>query len=78
MSVIIEDPKLSPRNSLRHSITATAFLCAAEVFAPVAIAQDNVDDPANHAWQAGAIGHAQRMRAFFDNRRPRPSFLQTA
>jgi hypothetical protein len=66
MSVIFESPKPSLRNTLRHSIAATALLCAAEVVAPVATAQNNVDDPANHGWQAGAIGHAQRMRAFFD------------
>jgi hypothetical protein len=66
MSVIFESPKPWLRNTLRHSIAATALLCAAEVVAPVATAQNNVDDPANHGWQAGAIGHAQRMRAFFD------------
>jgi hypothetical protein len=39
-------------------------VCATGAFA-TAVAQD-VDDPANHAWQAGAIAHAQRMQAFFD------------
>ncbi|MGA9196412.1 MAG: hypothetical protein WB037_15080, partial [Pseudolabrys sp.] len=32
-------------------------------------AQDGAYDPANHAWQAGAIRHAQRMRGFFDSDR---------
>jgi cytochrome c peroxidase len=63
MSLIFENPKPSLRNTLRYSITATALLCAAGGVASVAIAQDSVDD---HAWQAGAIGHAQKMRAFFD------------
>ncbi|MFZ3252593.1 MAG: hypothetical protein WA214_27335 [Pseudolabrys sp.] len=30
-------------------------------------AQDGAYDPANYAWQAGAIRHAQQMRAFFDS-----------
>jgi cytochrome c peroxidase len=29
-------------------------------------AQSAADDAANHAWQAGAIGHAQKMRMFAD------------
>jgi hypothetical protein len=66
MSLIFENPKPSLRITLRHSIAATALLCAAGAVATVAIAQDGADDRANHAWQAGAIAHAQRMRAFFN------------
>jgi cytochrome c peroxidase len=47
-------------------IRAAGFLCAAGCVASAAVAQDSIYDPANHAWQAGAIAHAQRMRAFFD------------
>jgi hypothetical protein len=52
------------RNILRRSGTGIALLCA--VGALAAAAQDSADDAANHAWQQGAIAHAQRMRAFFD------------
>ena len=30
------------------------------------VAQDGAYDPASYAWQAGAIGHAQKIRAYFD------------
>jgi hypothetical protein len=66
MAFSVGNSKFSSRNALRNCTAAAALLCAAEVLAPVAIAQDSVDDPANHAWQAGAIAHAQRMRMFFD------------
>jgi hypothetical protein len=60
MSLIIKNP------TLRHSITAATLFCTAGSFTSVTSAEDSISDPANHAWQAGAIAHAQRMRAFFD------------
>jgi hypothetical protein len=62
----IEKPKLSRRPALNHFLTATVLWCGVGGVAAVAIAQDGADDPSDHAWQAGAIAHAQRMRAFFD------------
>src|ERR1700719_3707934 len=58
--------KLSLHNSLRHCAAGVALLCAAGSVSPVAVAQDGAHDPANYAWQAGAIRHTQRMRAFVD------------
>ncbi len=66
MSTFVEHAKRSSRNVLGHSAATVVLLCAAGAVATVAIAQDDADDWANHAWQAGAIAHAQRMRAFFD------------
>ena len=57
------------RNLLRQAFwrsTATAVLLCAASEVPIARAQDSVFDPANFAWQAGAMAHAQRMRAFRD------------
>lgn len=57
------------RNLLRQACwrsTATAVLLCAASEVPIARAQDSVFDPANFAWQAGAMAHAQRMRAFRD------------
>jgi hypothetical protein len=58
--------RLSSRNNLRHFAAGAAILCAAGGALPVAVAQDNAYDPANYAWQAGAVRHTQRMRAFTD------------
>jgi cytochrome c peroxidase len=54
------------RNSLRYSVAGAALLCFVVGVSPSAIAQDSAYDPANYAWQPGAISHAQRMRAFVD------------
>ncbi len=64
MSSFTGNPKRSLLEVFRHSTAAAALLCV--VVAPGAVAQDSVNDPANHAWQAGAISHAQEMRAFID------------
>ena len=58
--------KSSLRNTLWHSVAGAALLCAAGNVSQVAVAQDGAYDPANYAWQAGAIRHAQRMRGFID------------
>lgn len=58
--------KRSLLNTFRHSIVAAALACVAGAVAPLALAQDSVHDPANFAWQADAINHAQEMRSFFD------------
>jgi hypothetical protein len=47
-----------------HSATAVALLWV--VASSTAVAQDSAHDPANYAWQSGAISHAQAMRAFVD------------
>jgi cytochrome c peroxidase len=55
------------RNTLKSSAADAAFLCVFAAAAPsFTLAQDSAYDPANYAWQAGAIGHAQKMRAYFD------------
>ena len=56
--------KQSLLRTFTHSAIAAA-LCAAGVGSTDATAQGN-HDPANYAWQAGAIAHAQKMRSFFD------------
>ena len=48
-----------------HSATAVTLLWI--VATSPAVAQDSAHDPANYAWQAGAISHAQEMRAFIDH-----------
>ena len=65
MSTFVEHAMHSLRNTLGQC-TAAVALCAVGAVATLAVAKDSADDPANHAWQAGAIAHAQRMRAFFD------------
>jgi cytochrome c peroxidase len=62
----IEKPQRSRRPALNHFLTATFLWCGVGAVAAVAIAQDGADDRADYAWQAGAVAHAQRMRAFFD------------
>jgi cytochrome c peroxidase len=56
----------SLRNTLRYSFATGALLCVVFGVSPLALAQDGAYDPANYAWQAGAIRHAQRMRGFID------------
>ena len=53
----------------RHAVAVAALLCVIGGLSTSVVAQDGAYDPANHAWQAGAIRHAQRMRAFFDSDR---------
>jgi cytochrome c peroxidase len=65
MFLLLENSKRS-RLTLKNSIAVAALLCGTCCVAPVAGAQGRFDDPSDHAWQAGAIAHAQRMRAFFD------------
>ena len=65
MFLLLENSKRS-RLALKNSIAGAALLCGTCCVAPMAGAQSPPGDPANHAWQAGAIAHAQRMRAFFD------------
>jgi cytochrome c peroxidase len=66
MSLISLNLKPSLRDVLRHSVAGAALLCIAGSASPLAVAQSVANDPANYAWQAGAIAHAQRMRAFFN------------
>jgi hypothetical protein len=55
------------RDILKSAEADVALLCIlAATVAASAVAQDGVYDPANYAWQAGAIGHAQKMRAYLD------------
>src|ERR1700760_1150375 len=65
MFLLLENSKRS-RLTLKNSVAVAALLCGTCCVASVAGAQSPPDDPPNHAWQAGAIAHAQRMRAFFD------------
>jgi hypothetical protein len=59
-------PRPSFRNALRASVADAALFCIAAAAPSFASAQDSAYDPANYAWQAGAISHAQRMRVFVD------------
>jgi cytochrome c peroxidase len=68
MSLIFGNSKPSLRNTLKHSVAGAALLCAGTA-SPFATAQSIANDPANYAWQAGDIGHAQKMRAFVDSDR---------
>ena len=63
MSLHLENSKRS-RLTLKNSIAVAALMWGTCSVASVALAQANGGDPADHAWQAGAIAHAQRMRAF--------------
>jgi nitrate reductase cytochrome c-type subunit len=65
MFLLLENSKRS-RLTLKNSIAVAALLCGTCCVAPSALAQVSVTDAPEHAWQAGAIAHAQRMRAFFD------------
>jgi cytochrome c peroxidase len=65
MFLLLENSKRS-RLIFQHTITVAALLCGTCCVAPSVLAQGRADNPSEHAWQAGAIAHAQRMRAFFD------------
>jgi hypothetical protein len=55
------------RNTLKSPAADIALLCVFAAAVPsFTLAQDSAYDPANYAWQPGAISHAQRMRAFVD------------
>ena len=69
MSLFVGNSKRSFLSALKHSVAAAALLCFIGGVSTSAVAQDGAYDPANYAWQAGAIRHAQRMRAFFDSDR---------
>ncbi len=69
MSLFVANSKHSFLNALRHAVATAALLCFIGGLSTSAVAQDGAYDPANHAWQVGAIQHAQRMRAFFDSDR---------
>ena len=58
--------ELSFRTALLHGAAGAVLSCAIVGCASVALAQADPFDPANYAWQAGAILHAQQMRAFLD------------
>ena len=64
--IFAEKSKRLLRNAFRHYVVGAAILCFGSGVSAVAIAQDSAYDPANYAWQAGAIRHAQRMRAYVD------------
>jgi cytochrome c peroxidase len=66
MSPFAGKSKRSLRNSLMHSVEAVALFYIAGGAALDALAQEKLRDPANYAWQAGAIRHAQQMRDYFD------------
>jgi cytochrome c peroxidase len=59
-------PRPSFRNALRASGAGAALFCILAVAPSSALAQDSAHDPANYAWQAGAVRHAQQMRAYLD------------
>src|SRR5713226_252571 len=54
------------RKTLNLSVAGAALFCLVAAIPSFALAQDAAHDPANYAWQAGAIRHAQKMRAYFD------------
>jgi cytochrome c peroxidase len=54
------------KRSLRHSVKPAALLSMVSGAVLEALAQENLPDPTNHAWRAGAIRHAQQMRDYFD------------
>jgi hypothetical protein len=56
--------RLSLRNALKVSVADPALFCILAAAPSFALAQDSANDPANYAWQAGAIRHAQQMRAY--------------
>ncbi len=55
--------KRSLRSTIGRSAAAAALLC---VLVGVSFSQDSANDPANLAWQAGAIRHMQEMRRYVD------------
>jgi cytochrome c peroxidase len=58
--------KPSSRNALKQGAMGAALSCVVGGVPSVAMAQDSSYDPANYAWQAGAIRHAQQMQAYPD------------
>ena len=57
------------RNTLkssRSSLADAALLGVVVAIPSITLAQDAAHDPANYAWQAGAIRHAQQMHAYRD------------
>jgi hypothetical protein len=53
--------------SLRNDLGRSAAIAALSTFlGGVSSAQAGANDPANYAWQAGAIHHAQKMRRYAD------------
>ena len=54
------------RHISTRSVADAALLCVAAALPSFALAQDGAYDPANYAWQAGAMRHAQQMRAYRD------------
>src|SRR6266849_6553409 len=54
------------RKTARFHAADAALFCLVAAIPSFALAQDAAHDPANYAWQAGAIRHAQKMRAYFD------------
>ena len=69
MLLFAGNSKRSFLSALRHSVAGAVLLYFICGVSTSAVAQDGAYDPANHAWQVGAIRHAQRMRAFFDSDR---------
>src|SRR5260370_16655423 len=61
--------RLSVADAARLSVADAALLCAVVALPSFALAQDSAHDPANYAWQAGPMRHAQEMRAYFDRDR---------
>jgi cytochrome c peroxidase len=57
------------RDALALSVGGAALMCIAGSASRPASAQDGAHDPANYAWQSGAIRHMQQMRAFSDSDR---------
>ena len=78
MSLFAGNSKRSFVSALTHSVAGAGLLFFIGGVSTSVDAQDGAYDPANYAWQAGAIRHAQQMRAFLIpttvNRTPRRSF----
>jgi cytochrome c peroxidase len=66
MSSFAGNSRCSLLEVFTNATTAAALLWVAGAITSVALAQDSVPDPAEFAWQPGAIGHAQAMRIFTD------------
>ncbi|MGA9197729.1 MAG: hypothetical protein WB037_21790, partial [Pseudolabrys sp.] len=69
MSLFAGNSKRSFVSALTHSVAGAGLLFFIGGVSTSVDAQDGAYDPANYAWQAGAIRHAQKMRAFFDSDR---------
>src|SRR5262249_42566802 len=69
--------KLSVGTALMHGVAGAALSFV--ILGSAAHAQTGAFDPANYAWQAGAIRHAQQMRTFVDRdsgQQPTPPVIQ--